>query len=170
MKRPIDGSLPGERALDDCYAINAAKTEIREGYNTGNIARILAQLAPDYTDLSDNFPTCAREEAHSVLHARLTVIFAENCVEFIPITANINLLGDFALVYGWHRLTLKPRDGALPVQRRMRFMESWQRLRGEWKLGSFMDNADPSPALASDTVASLLSGSLSPITGARLHH
>ncbi len=156
--------------MDDRYAINAAKTEIREGYNTGSVERILAQFAPGYTDLSDGFPSCAREEAHSVLQARLTVLFADNHVEFVPVTADINLLGDVALVHGWHRLTLKPRNSASPIQRHTRFVELWQRLDVGWRLGFFIDNADPPPALASDTVAAILSGGLNPLIGAKLRN
>ncbi len=151
--------------MDDRYTINAAKTEIREGYNTGSVDRILAQLSPGYTDLSDGFPSCARDEARAVLRARLDVLFAENQVEFAPITADINLLATTALVYGWHHMTLIPKSGVSRIQRRTRFVEIWQRLDAGWKLGLLIDNTDPSPTLASETVAALLDGALDPLTG-----
>jgi hypothetical protein len=42
--------------MDDFYAINAAKTEFREGFNLGDVARILAIADPDLVSFSDGHP------------------------------------------------------------------------------------------------------------------
>ncbi len=44
--------MAGRNTLDDRYAINAAKTELREGYNNADVERILAVFADGFTDLS----------------------------------------------------------------------------------------------------------------------
>ena len=45
--------LQGAKTVDDTYAINVAKTEYREGFNTGNIDQVLSVFAPEFTDDSD---------------------------------------------------------------------------------------------------------------------
>ena len=151
---------------DDRYAINLAKTEIREGYNGGDVERVLAQMATRYTDLSHGFPSCAREEARAVLRVRLTVLFERYRVEFAPVSSDILCLGAAAVVTGWHSFTLTPKAGGASRQVRTRFAEVWQREDAGWRLALFIDNADPVPALASDTVAALLAGRLDALTGA----
>ena len=43
--------------LDDRYAINAAKTELREGYKNADVERILSVYADAFTDMSDGQAT-----------------------------------------------------------------------------------------------------------------
>lgn len=153
-------------AIDDQYAINAGETEVREGYRTGDIERILAQLTPGFTDRSHGFPSSARSEARDVLRARLSMLFARYTVEFAPVLADIVPLGDTALVFGWHDMIPTPKEGANPIHERTRFAEVWKKVDGGWKVGLRIDNPDVTPALAAETVAALLSGALDPRTGA----
>lgn len=43
----------GGNTLDDRYAINAAKTKLREGYNNADVERILSVFADGFTDMTD---------------------------------------------------------------------------------------------------------------------
>jgi ketosteroid isomerase-like protein len=43
--------------MDDLYAINAAKTEFREGFNLADASRILAIADPDLVNFSDGQPS-----------------------------------------------------------------------------------------------------------------
>jgi hypothetical protein len=43
--------------MDDTYAINVAKTEYREGFNTGDADRVVSVFAPEFTDNSDGRPS-----------------------------------------------------------------------------------------------------------------
>ena len=154
--------------MDSRYPIHLAKTEIREGYNTGDVDRVIAQLAPGYTDLSDGFPSCARDEARDVLRTRLSLLFSRYAVELVSITADIlvsEISDAMSVAFGWHELHLTPRDGGPVEQRRTRFVELWQSLDGVPKLALFIDNLDQAPALAAETIAALLSGDLDPLRG-----
>ena len=158
-----------DQERDDRYAINVAKTEIREGYNTGDPERILARLAVGFTDLSFGFPSFAREEARDVLRVRLNVLFASYEVEFAPISADILPFGQSAVVTGWNSMTLRPKAGGPARHLKTRFLELWQRSDVEWKLRLSLDNVDRAPALAADTIAAVLSGKLDPLTGGLPH-
>jgi hypothetical protein len=39
--------------MDDVYAINVAKSQYRDGFNTGDVDQVLAVFAPEFTDMSD---------------------------------------------------------------------------------------------------------------------
>ncbi|MGC1637736.1 MAG: hypothetical protein WA744_19945, partial [Candidatus Acidiferrales bacterium] len=57
--------------------------------------------------------------------------------------AEIRLLGDVAYDYGWHDLTLTPKNGVQSIRRRDRYVDIWRRNKGgEWKLWMYMDNLD----------------------------
>ena len=43
--------------MDDTYAINVAKTEFREGFNSGNPDRVLSVFAAEFTDNSARRPS-----------------------------------------------------------------------------------------------------------------
>jgi hypothetical protein len=43
--------------MDDVYAINVAKSNYREGFNTADVERVLSVFAPEFTDMSDSRPT-----------------------------------------------------------------------------------------------------------------
>src|SRR5215469_3327081 len=48
---------------DDQYAISVAKTEYREAYNSGDVDRLLAVFAAQFTDCSDGEPSFYGNEA-----------------------------------------------------------------------------------------------------------
>jgi RNA polymerase sigma-70 factor (ECF subfamily) len=56
--------------MNDIYAINAAKTEFREAYNTGDVDRLLSVLADGFADLSAGFLSFFGDEAKSVFLKR----------------------------------------------------------------------------------------------------
>jgi hypothetical protein len=50
--------------------------------------------------------------------------------------------------YGWHALTLVPRDRSKPITTRQRYFETWQKnSRGEWKIDFYIDNIDVAPMM-----------------------
>lgn len=129
--------------MDDRYAINLLKTEIREAYNTGTPARLLAALDADFINYADGRESGYGESGGQALGQYLTELFARYNVQLVPIIIEIKLLGEVALEYGWHELTLTPKGGGDPVYTRTRYLDVWRRNRaGEWKLAMFMDNAD----------------------------
>ena len=56
--------------MNDIYAINAAKTEFRDGYNTADVDRLLSVFADGFADLSAGVPSFFGDEAKSVLRSR----------------------------------------------------------------------------------------------------
>jgi ketosteroid isomerase-like protein len=76
------------------------------------------------------------------------VLLGQRSVEFllaklVVIVIEIRLQGDVAYDYGWHDLTLTPKDGGGPIHRRDRYVDIWRKNKdGKWKLWMYMDNQD----------------------------
>ena len=62
--------------MDDVYAINVAKSQFRDGFNTGDPDLVLSVFAPTFTDMSDGRPSRYREDARLKLSAYLSDLFA----------------------------------------------------------------------------------------------
>ena len=79
--------------MDDTYAINVAKTECREGFNTGDADRVMSVFAPEFTDHSDGRPTRYGKDAPAKLRQYLKGLFAEY-------QANLNLITPAIVIFG----------------------------------------------------------------------
>ena len=129
--------------MDDTYAINVAKTEYREGFNTGNADRILSVFAHEFTDNSDGRPSRYGSDAPIKLRRYLDQLFAEYNAHLAIIVAAIVISGDLAYDYGWHELMLTPRNGGAPRLVRKRYLELWRKQRGDqWRIIRYIDNDD----------------------------
>ena len=134
--------------MDDFYyAINAAKTEFREGFNLGDVARILAIADPDLVSFSDGQPSEFGKSGLEALEVRLKSLFDRFTASLAAIVNEIRINGDIAYDYGVHDLTFTPKDGGQPIHRRNRYVDIWRRNKaGDWKLWMYMDNQDvPDP-------------------------
>ena len=60
--------------MDDLYAINVAKTEIREAYNTGDIERLLAVLDSSLIDYSDGRRSGYGEDGKRALRSLISLL------------------------------------------------------------------------------------------------
>ena len=88
---------PEALPVSDIYAIHVAKTEFREGYNTGDLDRLVAVFSPGgFTDMSEGEPSKYRLEAVATLRSRLAKLFAEYFVNLTPIVNKIVVTGDSA--------------------------------------------------------------------------
>jgi ketosteroid isomerase-like protein len=134
--------------LDDRYAINVAKTKLREAYSKADIDGILAIYSDSFTDMREGQASFFNVDAKAALRNRLTKLFREQDVELIPTIIGINISGDIAVEHGWYSVTQRPRIGGLPVSTRKRYVEVWQR-EGDlgWRLTLLIDNADHEPEL-----------------------
>jgi ketosteroid isomerase-like protein len=130
--------------MNDVYAINVAKTEFREGYNTGDINRLMATFHPDgFTDMSEGEASSYGSEATAVWRKRLAELFAGYHAKLTPIIIKIVVLGGTAYDYGWHELTLTPKAGGDLVRKRYRYFELWNKdASGQWKIAMHMTNSD----------------------------
>ena len=129
--------------MDDVYAINVAKSNYREGFNTADVERVLSVFAPEFTDMSDSRPTRYRADAAAKLRRSLAQLFAEYEAKLNVIVNAISVFGNNAFDYGWHELTLTPRNGGEAVYRRTRYFELWSKQpNSDWKISRFMDNQD----------------------------
>jgi ketosteroid isomerase-like protein len=135
--------------VDDLYAINAAKTEFREAFCRGDVSPLLALADPDLVNFSDGQPSEFGQSGLDALKSRLTNLFDRYIAKLTVIVIEIRLQGDVACDYGWHDLTLTPKEGGGPIRRRNRYVDIWRKdKKGKWKLWIYMDNqdvADPLP-------------------------
>jgi len=128
--------------MDDTYAINVAKTEYREGFNTGDADRVVSVFAPEFTDNSDGRPSRYGNDAPAKLREYLRRLFADYKAHLNVIIAAIVIAGELAYDYGWHELTLTPVNGGEPRLIRMRYLELWRKQNGEWRIIRYIDNDD----------------------------
>jgi ketosteroid isomerase-like protein len=136
--------------MDDLYAINAAKTEFRECFNLGDTSRMLAIVDPNLVTFSDGQPSEFGETGLHALKTRLGNLFERFTAKMAVIVIEIRLQGEVAYDYGWHELTLTPKDGSQMIHRRNRYVDVWRKNReGQWKLWMYIDNRDIADTLPS---------------------
>src|SRR6059058_284625 len=63
--------LQATMSAADEYGISVAKTEYREGYNTGDVERILSVFADSFTNMSEGEPSFYGDEAKQALRQQL---------------------------------------------------------------------------------------------------
>ena len=142
--------------MDNLFAINAAKTEFREGFNLGDASRVLAIADPDLVSFSDGQPSEFCASGLQALKTRLTKLFERFTAELSVIVIEIRLQGDVAYDYGWHDLTLTPKDGGESIRRKYRYVDVWRRNKeGGWKLWMYMDNQDVADPFRPDQISSV---------------
>lgn len=129
--------------MDDTYAINLAKTEYREGFNTGNVNRVLSVFAAEFTDNSDGRPSHYGKNAAAKLRTYLEELFAQYDSQMTILMVGIVVSGNLAFDYGWHELTLTPKNGGAAQLVRNRYLEVWaKQAGGEWRIIRYIDNHD----------------------------
>ena len=137
------------KKADDIYRLNSAKTDFREAFNTGDVERLLSVFHNEFIDLSLGQPSFFMGEAREMLRRRMSELFSKFEARMAPIVIDIQVRGDMAVDYGWHKLTLTPKAGGEPVTSRQRYMEVWMKdAAGKWKIAVYIDNQDLPPAFA----------------------
>ena len=144
--------------MDDIYAIELAKSEFREGYSTGDVGRVLSVFAPAFIDMSAGQPGFYGPEARMQLERRLRDLFAAYKVRMFMMVAEINVVGDFATDWGWHKFWLTPYAGGVTQFLRLRYSGQWVKQNGEWKIGFLFTAADLQPQMRAANEATVLRG------------
>jgi ketosteroid isomerase-like protein len=135
--------------MNTVYEVNVAKAEFREAYNSGSVDRLLAVFADEFMDMSVGVPTFSGADARAALRRRMARLFEQYEVTLIVTIAAIRAFGNTAFDYGWHTLTLTPRDGGKRTTTRHRYFETWQKnSSGRWKIDLYIDNLDVAPKMA----------------------
>jgi ketosteroid isomerase-like protein len=147
--------------MDDLYAINAAKSEFRDCFNLSDVSRLLAIADPELVNFSDGQPCEFGASGLDALKTRLVNLFERFTAELAVIVIEIRLQGNVAYDYGWHDLTLRPKDGSQPIRRRDRYVDIWRKDKeGKWKLWMYMDNQDVTDPFRPEQI---------PAVGVRVH-
>jgi ketosteroid isomerase-like protein len=144
--------------MDETYAIEIAKSEFREGYSTGDVNRVLSVFAPAFIDMSAGQPGYYGSEARTQLQSRLNQLFAAYKVRMFMMVAEINVVGDFATDWGWHKFWLTPHGGGVTQFLRLRYSEQWVKQNGEWKIAFLFTAADLQPQMMASNEADVLHG------------
>ena len=150
---------------DERLAINLAKSEIREGLNTGDVERVLPWFADEFGDWGFGIPALDGDEAKVVLRERLVRLFAAAVVRFQPTVVEIAVYGQDAVARGWQELTVSPKDGSAPTTLRTRFIELWHKdPNGAWQIRLIMDNPDVPPMMVDEMVGHVAMGRFDEVT------
>jgi ketosteroid isomerase-like protein len=130
--------------MDDTYKINAARTEMREAYLSGDADRLLAVFHPDgFTDMSEGSPSRYGSDARLNLAEEATKLFASYSVKFVPIIIEISVMDAVAFDRGWHEFILAPKTGGGTIRKRYRYFNTWRRVpSGDWKITLHVNNTD----------------------------
>jgi ketosteroid isomerase-like protein len=131
--------------MDDLYAINSAKTEFREAFNSGNPERLIALLDPAFVYMPDGVPTANGTVAADAIRAQFRQLTAYYYVQLVPIIIEIRIQDSVAWDYGWHTWRKTPPAGGSEVIVKDRYVNVWRKNEGgEWKLWMYMSNGLPS--------------------------
>jgi ketosteroid isomerase-like protein len=130
--------------MDDTYKINAARTEMREAYLSGDADRLLSVFYPDgFTDMSDGSASKYGCDARLGLIEEATKLFASYSVKFIPIIIEISVMDAVAFDRGWHEFILTPKAGGEAIRKRYRYFDTWRKTsNGDWKITLHINNTD----------------------------
>jgi ketosteroid isomerase-like protein len=141
--------------MDELYAINVAKTEFRDCFNFADVSRLIAIADPDLVNFSDGQPSEFGKSGLDALRTRLENLFKRFTAKLAVTVVEIRLEGNVAYDYGWHDLTLTPKDSGQPIHSRTRYVDIWRRTRkGDWKLRMYMDNQDVADTFQPEQFAS----------------
>jgi ketosteroid isomerase-like protein len=132
---------------DDQYTISQAKTEYREAYNSGDVERLLAVFASQFTDCTEGEPSFYGEEAARALRLRSQELFRLYRVEIAVIIIDIVVKGDFAYDWGWHKLRLTDKATAQVTDTKYRYFETWKKENGAWKIAYIITNKELPPRM-----------------------
>ena len=132
--------------MDDLYAINVAKTEFREAYNTGDPERMRAITDSSLVEAAHGRQWGFGPDGVIALQQEVKRLAETYEVDLKIIIIEIRITGDIAYDFGWHVWTLKPRSGGDAKERKDRYVDIWKKNeKGEWKLQMYMDNPDFGP-------------------------
>jgi ketosteroid isomerase-like protein len=139
--------------MEDVYAINLAKTNLREGFNEGDVERVLSVYDDAFVDMSFGMPSFYYSDAKDVFRARLMRLFRDYTVCMKMMIIDVVLNGNWAFDWGWHVLDLTSKADGSVSQIRTRYFETWRRdaIRG-WVIASFIDNLDQTPRLPDELI------------------
>ena len=131
--------------MDDLYAINSAKTEFREAFNTADPERLIALLDPTFVNMADGLSSAIGTGAAGAIRVQFRELTARYNVQLLPIIIEIRIQDSVAWDYGWHTWRKTPRDGGSQVIVKDRYVNVWRKNEGgEWKLWMYMSNGLPS--------------------------
>src|SRR5437660_12407963 len=121
----LQSSVSPEGIMDDVLAIRLAKTELREGYEAGDVDRVLSVFADQYNDMSVGRPSFYGAEAKAVFRHRVTKLFARYRVKLGVTIISFPVEGALATDWGWHKLTLAARKHGTSHPLCTRSQQSW---------------------------------------------
>jgi ketosteroid isomerase-like protein len=135
--------------MDHVYAISAAKTEYREGYNTGSIERVLAVFADAFIDMSEGQCSIFGPEAKRMLRIRLADLFAHYEVTVGMMIADIVVSADGLSAYdfGWHKFWLTSKAGGEKLFFKLKYFEQWKLIDGKWKITYLISSKEQEPRM-----------------------
>lgn len=132
--------------MDDDYALSLAKTEYREGYNTGDVERVVSVFSQGAIVMPDGVNTFGGEENLRAMRGRLRQMFADYSVDVNLVIADFVIRGDFAFEWGWEKFTFTPKAGGEPFAQRYRYFGTWKKeVDKKWRVTMFINNKDLPP-------------------------
>jgi ketosteroid isomerase-like protein len=134
--------------MTDDYLISLAKTEYREGYNTGDIERILSVFNDDLTNWADGDASFYGAEGKQGLREQLQDLFAQYTAEMAVIIIDIGISGGTAFDWGWHKLSLTSKATGEVARTKYRYYETWKKQPGgSWKIDFLISNREHAPRM-----------------------
>src|SRR5262245_34406955 len=136
-------TMGGRNRMDDRQAIRLAKSKLRDAFAAGDVDGVLAIFGERFTDMSNEQASFYGGEAPLVMRHRVMNVFKQNHARLAVTIIAIRVLGNVAFDWGWHQLTLTPKNGGEPTMKRTRYLEIWQKdAKGQWRIITFLDNPD----------------------------
>ena len=109
--------------MNRVYEINVAKSEFRDAYNAGNLDHLLGGVRGRVYRYDRGAPSFFGADAKSVFRSRMTKLLERYHATLTVTVIAIRVFANTAFDYGWHSLTLTPRDGGKPITTRQRNFE-----------------------------------------------
>lgn len=142
--------------MNNDYLISLAKTEYREGYEAGDIERILSVFSENLVNWAEGDASFYGAEGKQALREQLEDLFARYTAEMAVIIIDIAINGDTAFDWGWHKLSLTSKVTGEVAHTKYRYYETWKRQAdGNWKIDFLISNKEHTPRMLKTQGSSL---------------
>jgi uncharacterized protein (TIGR02246 family) len=127
----------------DLVAIRKIIDEYRDGYNTGNLSKVMNLWTEDGVVMPSGEPYVIGKEA---IEDWKGVYFKQYNFNLQSISDEVQIGGDWAFNRGTYRMVMTPRNGGAPVSETGKFIQIFRREPdGSWKIARDMGNTSEPP-------------------------
>jgi ketosteroid isomerase-like protein len=129
----------GDVAADEA-AISKRISDFARAFNVGDVNGVMAVFWDDFVSMERGIPTESGSAALAFWESSVTTTFQKYDRNLRITGEQIKVSGNMAFERGAVDLVLTPKGGGEQIIEKHRFLDVWEKRRGQWKLIAVMSN------------------------------